>query len=277
MNPPGPELSLCPNCDHALPASDPSNYCPNCGQHMRHQRFKFGVIVREAASVAFNLERGLLYTAGKLTVSPGEVVRNYWDGITRRYYNPLRYAFIMVTLSTLVTLTSGVYEKQVSEISGSGNTASWVQPRPGMTEEEIAEQRAFQDRIQQETKKYLSVFSLLTVPVGAFALWLLFRDRRKYMGELMIATAYYIGHTSLFSITWTIAAYFDLLGATGNMALSSLFNLIYGVFMLKHIFRIPWWRAVLSGPAALLLVIVISTVILLLLGLIIGMIVNILQ
>lgn len=239
--------TTCPNCSASI---QEEAYCPSCGQRQSLGRFSLRHIINDAFSVLFNLDRGLLPTISQLTTSPGKVLKSYWSGATRINYNPMRYAFITVTVSTLITVSTGVYDRQIDEVVESEDGASIVQFDPDMTEEEKKEQLDRFYMVQEQIQKFLSFFSLIIIPFGAFATWLLLRDLGHYYGEHMIAASYYIGHTTLLSIPLIFLYYFDVIVATTQSTLSIIISIIYGVFMLKRGFDLPWWRALLTAPAA---------------------------
>lgn len=238
----------CSSCGTSVAFSEENIYCPHCGQRQFKERFRIPAIFKEMVSVFFNLERGLLPTTVKLTTAPGEVVKGYWDGATRKFYNPLRYAFVMVTISTLITLGSGVYDQQMVEVTQSSEGFFNPQLDPSLSEEERQIQQDWNNKVQENTKKYLNVISLLGIPFGALSLRLLFVDRKRYYGEHIIAACYYIGHTSLLGIPLILLALFGVLGPIENSIIALLVNLIYGIWMIKKIYDVSWLRSIISGP-----------------------------
>jgi hypothetical protein len=60
-----------------------------------------------AASRLFNIERGLLHTMGRLTVTPGQVIRDYIGGRTNVYIHPLAYLLVSFAAFTVTATWLG--------------------------------------------------------------------------------------------------------------------------------------------------------------------------
>lgn len=238
----------CINCGEDLSSNASMEYCSHCGQAQKHSRYTIAVFFTEMFVIFTNVDRGLWKTIVDLTVRPGTVVQGYWAGKTRTYFNPFRYAFVMATLSALITISSGVYDKQMSEMA-TEQTFGAIDPTA--TPEEIAEQAEINAEIQMMVRKYLSFITLAIIPFAALAMWLVFKDTEKYLGEHMITAAYYFGHTTLLGISLIFLSLFDVLDAYSQLTVSMVLNAVYGLFMLKKVYNLPWWRSALSVPTLL--------------------------
>lgn len=267
------EAGTCRNCDYNLSELSKAEFCPNCGQKQQHARYRVKAIIHEFFSVVLNVERGLLHTIGKLFTNPGDVVRGYWDGLTKRYYNPVRYAFVMATLSALITITSGVYDQQMLDMESDQNQSEWMYGMgQDLSPEELEEQKELNHKVQQETKKYLSFISLVLIPIGAFAMWLFYKRDGMFYGEALIATAYFIGHTSLLSIFFTILSLTGAISPVENLIGSTAIYIVFGTYILKSTFKADWFSS-FGNSVAIFFVSVLSMVIgLLLLSVVAGII-----
>lgn len=243
------QKTSCVSCQHEFIEGQNTLYCPNCGQRQRSSRFSVNTIIGESLAVLLNLERGLFPTVAKLFTAPGEVVRGYWEGKTRAFTNPIRYAFLMVTLSTLVTVGTGLYDKQFEQTQSGESALIKLQNPDGFT----PEQEELNKEVQQLTKKYLSVFSLILIPIGSISLWVFFMDKKRYYGEHVIAACYYLGHTSLIGIPFSLLALTGLLTADANLILSSGVGIVYGIYMIRQTYQVTWLRSILSGPGVVVL------------------------
>lgn len=90
--------AACANCE----AQRTGAFCAGCGQRALEGRHTLRGFAKGAAARVFNLERGLVHTAVRLTLSPGRVVRDYLRGRTAPYIHPLAYlvlAFAAFALS----------------------------------------------------------------------------------------------------------------------------------------------------------------------------------
>ncbi|KAB2817540.1 DUF3667 domain-containing protein [Phaeocystidibacter marisrubri] len=247
---------VCINCSHDLSDNMADLYCPHCGQYQVHKRLTIRVILLEMLSVLTNVERGLWRTIEDLTLRPSAVVKGYWSGMTRTYFNPFRYAFLMATFSALLTLSTGVYDKQMGEMQSEGIVSGDLADQPS---DEAAFQAEINQKIQTFIRKYLSFFTLMMIPFGAFCLWLLLKGKGIYLGEHMVTSAYYFGHTSLLGIPLIVLSYYDVLHALGQMTISMVINLVYGAILIKKVNDISWGRTILTVPVLTILLLVILT------------------
>ncbi|KAB2814619.1 DUF3667 domain-containing protein [Phaeocystidibacter luteus] len=262
----------CVTCGHTQDYGPGETYCSNCGQKQPTGRFSIRHIFKDAFTVFLNLERGLIPSTKYLFVNPGKLVRGYWRGQTRSYTNPLRFLFVAVTLSTLTTIGTGVYDKQMEQMKEMNAGMFSPQVREGMTEEEIAQQAEIQEATQRYIRKYLNLFSLIMTPFAAAALWILLKDTEVYYGEHIISACYYIGLTSALGIPLTFLSLADVLGPYENTAISLGLSTVYGMYMLKSIYKIPWWRAIITTPVLMILTAILMTVVLIVFGFLIALI-----
>ncbi len=166
------------------------------------------------------------------------MVQGYWSGATRKYFHPFRYAFVMVTISTILTLYSGTYDKQMNEMTvmQEQEEGSFFQPvNPDLTDEQQAAQLEFNNQVSDFVRNYLNLISLFFIPLGGLAVWLTFVDKKKYYREHIISACYYIGQTSLIGIPLIFLSLMNLINPIRNSLISISLSLIYGVWMLKPI------------------------------------------
>jgi hypothetical protein len=94
------EQRCCASCGHALAGP----FCARCGQNVlagRHTLWRmflfplFKVLgLDEGLDSNFRLQKGLLYTAFRLTIAPGRMVREYLGGRTVPYTHPILYLIV---------------------------------------------------------------------------------------------------------------------------------------------------------------------------------------
>ena len=98
----------CLNCGDKLQG----NFCAHCGQRNDAARLKLRSIAASFFGHLIELDAPIFRTAGRLTISPGAVCRDYIEGRRIRYTNPLKYAFLATTLFVTVAL---LFEIHVSD------------------------------------------------------------------------------------------------------------------------------------------------------------------
>jgi hypothetical protein len=99
-----PVGAACQNCG----AGQVGPYCHLCGQAFAQGRLSLRRIAGLIVAEATDLDRSLLLTVRRMTVAPGNVIREYVAGRRQRYLSPLKYLVMGVALSLLVwTLLGG--------------------------------------------------------------------------------------------------------------------------------------------------------------------------
>lgn len=86
-------------------------YCSKCGQK-NIDEISWPFVVTQAQH-AFELENGFLYNFKVFTISPARAVREYLNGKTKTYLNPVSY--MLIGLSLLFISTQLVNNENVSE------------------------------------------------------------------------------------------------------------------------------------------------------------------
>jgi hypothetical protein len=86
----------CLNCGNNLTAK----YCSNCGQK-KVQRITFKNLLLLIQRGTLEFRSPLLKTIVGLTIRPADVCREYLDGSRAKYFNPVRYAFWLITFTMI--------------------------------------------------------------------------------------------------------------------------------------------------------------------------------
>lgn len=155
-------LAGCINCGRRFEG----RYCPGCGQP-RRARFTLRRILRDTLSDLFDLDRGFGYTLLALSRRPGAAIREYVEGRTVRYTNPVKYLLIMVALGTVAYLQVGIFEAQVGELEG-------------VLDEDIA---ARLDPVIALARTYYNVLLMSAIPFLIIGSRLLFRGAGHNLAE----------------------------------------------------------------------------------------------
>ncbi|KIG12878.1 hypothetical protein DB30_00945 [Enhygromyxa salina] len=67
-------------------------FCSACGESHAHDRLDLALLAEDALEGLINLDTRALRTIGDLTVTPGNVCRDYIEGRRIHYINPFKYA-----------------------------------------------------------------------------------------------------------------------------------------------------------------------------------------
>lgn len=175
-------------------------YCPACGQPRPRGRFTLRGITAHLVADAFDLNRGLLFTALELLRRPGPAVRDYVAGRTVRYANPVRYLLILAALTTLVYLQMGI----TTELSADFTT--------GLNESAKAGALADAQRVNDFVTRYMNLFLVMSVPFAAMASRLFFRRSGYNLAENLVFNTFVYAQACLFFVLIMGVVHFGGLG-----------------------------------------------------------------
>ena len=200
------QTQACKSCGEPLHGT----YCSNCGQKLIAERLTVKGVLTTALSNIFNVDRGLWHTIKMLFTRPGKVVQDYVNGNTRPYYNPFRYAFLMIAMAAFVSIFSGVFVEQVEQ-----NITFFKSLGMYQTPEEEEKGR----RAMNLMTNFLNVIPFLLLPFMSLATIWIFKKQKWYFALHVVLNTYVIGHTSLISLLTISVVYL-------NPALQSAYFLI---------------------------------------------------
>ena len=173
----------CLNCGAPLSES----YCSNCGQR-RTLRISFKHFIAIAQRGFLELDSPIIRNLIDLTVRPGQTCREYLQGKRKKYFNPFRYSFWILTIFAIL---GTLLEVDVAGVAI--DTFS-----PAMTEDGMHESFVSLLRNGFVYLFYLNVFAI------AAMVRLLFRKSEFNFWEIYIAIMFVMGHTSILSILFLL-------------------------------------------------------------------------
>lgn len=192
--------------------------CSSCGRPQNRAPITFKSLFSDGINVVFNLEKGFLFTIKELLVHPGEALENYLEGHRRfRYYNPFRFAFIMVTLSIIAFVSLGLYEASIELLSLN------------------AEQNAQAKESIEFMSKYGNLVALTMVPFVALGTWIVFRKRN--LAEHLVANFFSFGFVSFVGILLAPIYYFWHSALLYQQGISLLILLAYTIYFFHSYFK----------------------------------------
>ena len=222
------ETGKCKNCGFEVNRF----YCPECGQKVYHERFTLrvftGVILH-----AFDIEHGFFYTAKMLLVDPGKMIREYLNGRTKDYYNPLKYFFLIVGINIIFMMWFGFVENNISnvnEIIGKGKEVSQAQTK-------------MVDFMMQ----FMNFIVLLLLPVYSLISKMYYKKYKLHYGEQSIIICFIHGQTILITILFLPFFYFIPALNDYLYLFAFIIALIYYSYSLKRIFKTSLFKAILGS------------------------------
>lgn len=180
--------------------------------------------VFESILMAFNLERGGLYTVKQLFVNPGELAEEYVAKGRLRFMGPFRLLIITTTITFFILQNSVVFQDFRSGFyEGIQNDKLYA--------------------FIENSSRYFNILLWLFVPIAALFSWV-FNLKRGYNYAENLAFQTYV-----FSLTNIIAmlTIFDrLVNPTIVISVVYLGFTIYYVYSYKVFFKKAWWRSIVD-------------------------------
>lgn len=170
----------CKNC--GLEFKTDHNYCESCGAKVIRNRLTLKNVWDDVAENVFNFDHSFWRTVVDLTLRPGQVMQSYFDGVRKRYMNPIAYIGIAITLSgiMLLLMRKVLLEGISFELPG----------MPAMDPEVMS-------KIMQVTMDFNTFVFILYIPVIAISGWLVFNQKGFNFTEYLVAGIYILAHFSI--------------------------------------------------------------------------------
>lgn len=177
----------CVNCQ----AETSSTYCPNCGQRMTVKRITFKEGWHDFWARVYGFDGMFPRTLKDLTLHPGAASRRFIEGNRARYYGPVGYYFLMITLMFLVASLLGI---DIYQFMADRSADLNVAPPTGKGQQE------FQRQMNVFIVDNLKIFAFLIIPFMAVWAKALFRKSGYNIVEHSVLVFFVLGHVYWLSI-----------------------------------------------------------------------------
>jgi hypothetical protein len=179
------EAIKCINCGEDIQ----HNFCSHCGQRTSVKRITFREGWNDFWARIYGFDGMFPRTLRDLTIRPGKAAQLFMEGNRARYYGPVGYFFLMITLFLLVLSLLGI---NFTDFTSSVGKYGFI-PERGKNQEV-----AFQLLIQFVSDN-IKVISFVIIPLQAVgAKYIFFRKSKYNFLEHMVLPFYVQGH-----IYWT--------------------------------------------------------------------------
>lgn len=176
-----PSSSSCINCGNEVNGP----YCANCGQRTRVSRMSFKVAWNDFWSRLYGFDGMMPRTLRDLTIRPGLVAKDFIKGVRVKYYGPVGYFFLMVTLLLLLLSSFGLSFGELVE-----------ETRKSLPVED--DENFMSEWILEFVSNNAKLVIFLAIPFQGFAArYLYFRKSGHRLIEHMVLPFYMTGH-----LTW---------------------------------------------------------------------------
>lgn len=204
-------MSTCINCAKDVT----STYCPDCGQRNPVKKINAVNMWNDFLSRVYGFDGMFPRTLQDLTLRPGVAAREYIAGNRVKYYGPIGYFFLMITVYLLLASLIGV---DLSEFVQASSPAADLQQGNG--QQEI--NRLFTNWMNDNLRLVTFIVAVFSV----FFSWLYFKKSGYNPIETSVLVFYINGHLMWISIVsiliyqfWDVAINFSysLLATIGFM------------------------------------------------------------
>lgn len=165
----------CKNCGERIHVK----YCSYCGQEPVGERLTVKETIKKFIEALTHAETSVFSLAKNLIYKPGEVSREYIQGKRKKYYSPMKYLVLVVTLSALITLHYHKYS---------------VPFEPHFHSESELDDYVENDYFNHNYYKYLIFFS---IPLAALVTMFVFRNSGLNYSENLVFNMYIISQVIL--------------------------------------------------------------------------------
>ncbi|MFM8912432.1 MAG: DUF3667 domain-containing protein [Flammeovirgaceae bacterium] len=216
--------NTCINCGQPIT----NKFCSNCGQRAGVKRITFREGWNDFWARIYGFDGMFPRTLKYLTIRPGQAAKIFLAGNRARYYGPVGYFFLMITLFLLALSLLGI--DVVEFMKSIGDTT-----RPtGSIKVGSPQEKLMTDTMRVVTEN-LKLVSLIYIPFQAFASrFIFFRHSGYNFVEHCVLPLYLQGHVYWLSIL--SAVIFKILGTFDFNFVVLLISLVYVPFGYMNFF-----------------------------------------
>ncbi len=231
-------MSTCVNCG----AEVTTPYCAQCGQRSNVKRITLINMGSDFLSRIYGFDGFFLRTIKELTLRPGKVSREYISGNRNKYYGPVGYLFIMLTIFILGASLIGLDLVEFSLATADSMKDS------GQDEQ----QRAIGITIGKWISDNMRLISFLTALWLVPFVWLFFRKSGNNLLETAVPIFYSSGHIMWLSFISIIS--YRVFGQPVNYFFLMLISYGYMAFTLIDFYNyLPRWKSTLRAILAMII------------------------
>lgn len=177
-------MATCVNCATEVETT----YCPQCGQRNPVKGINFANLWSDFAARIYGFDGMFPRTLKDLTVRPGQVAREYIAGNRVKYYGPVGYFFLMLTLYLLLASMLDI------------DLMEFTMKSTPQASEQGAGQREFGLLINQWVNDNLRLVSFITASFTVFFTWLFFRKSGYNLIQSSVLIFFVNGHIMWLSL-----------------------------------------------------------------------------
>lgn len=243
---------LCKNCKVEL--ANENGFCQDCGARVIQERISLRFLFQEFLDKVLSYDNKLLKTFIHLFIKPEIVIDGYIKGVRKRYFNPISYLLISITLSGIY-----LYFFKDMAIESFSKMQEFDPDNPFYS-------LGIGENLFQIIYDYPAFFTALNIPVYAFVSWIVFFNKKKYnFYEHIVIYLYAISQISILSFLVVLPIYFLNEELASDIFMYSSFSIfIYASYVLIKLFKLNFGQFVLKtlffSAITFIIIIVISII-----------------
>jgi Protein of unknown function (DUF3667) len=224
-------MATCINCNNEINTP----YCPHCGQRNPVKGISFSNLWSDFASRTYGFDGMFPRTLRDLTLRPGDVARAYIEGNRVKYYGPVGYFFLMITLYLLLASLLGIDLVEFTMKSGLVDSS-----QQGEGQQEISK------AINLWTNDNLRLVSFVVAVFTVFFTWLYFRKSKLNIIQSSVLIFFVSGHVLWMSFALLII--YRISGFVLSASWQLLFSTSFLIFALANFYTYQArWKVIIKG------------------------------
>ncbi len=198
------------NCKNCYTELVEGNFCHNCGAKVIKERLTLQYLFHNITKDIFGWDNKYFKTIYYMLVKPDILLKEYLDGVRKKYMTPFAYVAIGIAIATIVF---NIYADNFLELQAN-NQESLIRlfdesynANSLENESKNYNQDAFQKSFMEFLLRYFNIFSFFILPFYALVSKFTFWKENTY-AEHLVTNAYIQGTTYLFStLLFVLAVY----------------------------------------------------------------------
>ncbi len=237
----------CKNCDLLL--EDEAKFCTRCGSKVLSERITAKKLYADFALTVFGWDNKYFKTLGRLITRPEVLVKEYLDGVRKRYVPPP--AFFAIGMAVAL-ITFNLFADQYIELTTRFNEGQsdffleafgdeWYGVNEDGSKRSAEEIEAFKESqrernitTQRMFLRYFNILSFLMLPVYALISLFSFRRVHNY-GEHLVINAYFQG---MLFLSTTVMFLLAVLVNPNIYFLTFAVNILYYLYAFRRIYKL---------------------------------------
>jgi rRNA maturation endonuclease Nob1 len=247
----------CKNCQNTL--EENAHFCNNCGAKVVLQRINFKNLLLEFFIVNFGVDSRFFLTMRKMVTHPQDVVKEYLEGVRRRYINPFAFLSVGAGLSVIIfnyfaddfmAIQGTINEAQIKELKEKANKD--ISDIKDLTEKEIQKleidkkvaqyQLDLMDGMWEFMLRYFNLLTFVFLLLYAIlSKWTFFKPHNY--GEHIVINGYIYGFTTYL----TLIAFFLAILIHPSIYMITIFgSIVYYMYAFGKIYKLSIGKNILK-------------------------------